>query len=131
DAAPRSTFSYVTNNNYTGRKYFQQPMCGGVAILDYDNDGAMDIFFSNCAQLPELKKTNASFANCLLHNKGDGTFEDVTAKAGVAGEAIGYSYGVAAGDYENGGYLGLFLPKKRKKKRYHNNSNRTFAVATG
>ena len=46
----------------------------------------MDIFFSNGAKLPELKKTDASFYNCLLRNKGDGTFEDVTAKAGVAGE---------------------------------------------
>src|SRR5438067_13857765 len=94
--APRSRTSYITNNNYTGRKYFQQPMCGGIGILDYDNDGKMDIFFSNGAQLPELKKTGASFYNCVLRNKGDGTFEDVTAKAGVAGEQLDYSYGVPA-----------------------------------
>jgi len=88
DIAPRSRIAYVTNNNYTGLKYFQQPMCGGVAILDFDNDGKMDIFFSNGAKLPELKKTDASFYNCLLRNKGDGTFEDVTAQAGIAGAVI-------------------------------------------
>ena len=57
-------------------------MCGGVAIFDYDNDGRMDIFFTNGAKLPELKRTDPSFYNCLLRNKGDGTFEDVTRKAG-------------------------------------------------
>ena len=46
DIAPRSRIAYVSNNNYTGRKYFPQPMCGGVGILDFDNDGRMDIFFS-------------------------------------------------------------------------------------
>src|SRR5205823_14320691 len=84
DIAPRSAIPYITNNNYTGRKYFQQPMCGGVGILDYDQDGRMDIFFTNGAKLPELKKTDSSFYHCLLRNKGDGTFEDVTAKAGLA-----------------------------------------------
>jgi FG-GAP-like repeat len=58
----------------------------GIGILDYDHDGLMDIFFTNGAKLPELKKTNSSFYNCLLRNKGDGTFEDVTKKAGVSGE---------------------------------------------
>src|SRR5437879_8614194 len=56
DVAPRSRISYSTNNHYTGRKYFQQPMCGGVAILDFDNDGRMDIYFTNGAKLPELRK---------------------------------------------------------------------------
>ncbi len=56
DIAPRSHISYVTDNDYSQRKYFIQPMCGGVAIFDYDNDGKMDIFFTNGAKLPELKK---------------------------------------------------------------------------
>ena len=50
DIAPRSNFTYTTNNNYTGRKYFQQPMCGGIGILDFDGDGKMDIFFTNGAK---------------------------------------------------------------------------------
>ena len=130
DIAPRSKITYVTNNNYTGRKYFQQPMCGGVGILDYDNDGKMDIFFSNGAQLPELKKTNPSYYNCLLRNKGDGTFEDVTAKAGVAGERLDYSYGVAAGDFDNDGWPDIFIANTGKNTLYHNNGNGTFADVT-
>jgi hypothetical protein len=130
DIAPRSAISYITNNNYTGRKYFQQPMCGGIGILDFDNDGRMDIFFSNGAQLPELKKTGPSFYNCLLRNKGDGTFEDVTAKAGVAGEHLGFSYGVAVGDYDNDGFPDIFVANTGNNTLYHNNGNGTFTDVT-
>ena len=62
DIAPRSSFSYVTNNGFTGgRKYFPQPMCGGVAVLDYNNDGLLDIFFTNGARFPTLDRPDASF----------------------------------------------------------------------
>jgi hypothetical protein len=76
-------------------------MCGCVAAIDYDNDGNMDLFFTNGAKFPELKKTTPAFYNCLLRNKGDGTFEDVTAKAGLSGENLGLSIGVAVADYDN------------------------------
>ena len=85
DVAPQSKISYVSKNSLAVRKYFPQPMCGGVATFDFDNDGRTDIFFTNGAKLPEMKKTDASFFNCLLHQKSDGTFEDVTAKAGLTG----------------------------------------------
>jgi enediyne biosynthesis protein E4 len=130
DIAPRSPINYISNNNFTGRKYFQQPMCGGVGILDFDNDGRMDIFFSNGAKLPELKKTDASFYNCLLRNKGDGTFEDVTAKAGVTGQQFDFSYGVAVGDYDNDGSPDVFLANTGINALYHNNANGTFTDAT-
>ena len=90
DVAPRSKISYISNNSLGSRKYFPQPMCGGVAIFDYDNDGRLDIFFTNGAQFPEMKKTNPSFYNCLLKQRTDGTFEDVTAKAGLLGEHLDY-----------------------------------------
>ena len=130
DIAPRSKIAYISNNNYTGRKYFPQPMCGGIGILDYDNDGKADIFFSNGAQLPELKKTGPSFYNCLLRNKGDGTFEDVTAKAGIAGEHLDFSYGVAVGDYDNDGFPDIFIANTGKNTLYHNNGNGTFTDVT-
>ena len=130
DIAPRSAFSYFTNNHYTGRKYFQQPMCGGIGILDYDNDGRMDIFFSNGAKLPELKKTSPAFYNCLLRNRGDGTFEDVTAKAGIAGEHLDFSYGVAVGDYDNDGFPDIFISNTGKNTLYHNNGDGTFTDVT-
>jgi hypothetical protein len=130
DVAPRSAFSYISNNDFSGRKYFQQPMCGGIAILDYDRDGRMDIFFTNGAKLPELKKTNSSFYNCLLRNKGGGEFEDVTEKAGVAGRHLDFSYGVAAGDYDNDGATDLFIANTGKNTLYHNNGDGTFTDVT-
>ena len=90
----------------------------------------MDLFFTNGAKLPELKKTDASFYNCLLRNKGDGTFEDVTAKAGLAGENLGFGFGVAAGDYDNDGYVDLFVCNAGKNTLYHNNGDGTFTDAT-
>jgi enediyne biosynthesis protein E4 len=130
DVAPRSKITYVTNNDFRDRKYFQQPMCGGVAILDYNNDGLMDIFFTNGARLPELKKTNPSFYNCLLRNKGDGTFEDVTSKAGLSGENLDFSYGVAAGDYDNDGWTDLLIANTGQNTLYHNNRDGTFTDVT-
>jgi hypothetical protein len=106
------------------------PSPGGVAIFDFDNDGKMDIFFSNGAKLPELKKTGPAFYNCLLRNRGDGTFEDVTKKAGLAGEDIGYSTGVAVGDFDNDGYEDLFIAGAGRNTLYHNNGNGTFTDVT-
>jgi hypothetical protein len=130
NVAPRSKFSYITNNDLSPRKYFVQPIAGGVAIFDFDNDGKMDIFFTNGAKLPELKKTGPSFYNCLLRNRGDGTFEDVTKKAGLAGENLGYDTGVAVGDFDNDGYEDLFIAGAGRNTLYHNNGNGTFTDVT-
>ena len=123
-------FSYKSNNSLVTRKYFPQPMCGGVAILDYDNDGRMDIFLTNGAKLPELQKTDASYYNCLLHQKSDGTFEDVTAKAGLLGEHLDFNFGVAVGDYDNDGYPDLFVCAAGRNTLYRNNGNGTFTDVT-
>ena len=131
DIAPRSKFSYITNNDLSIRKYFVQPMAGGVAIFDYDNDGKMDIFFTNGAKLPEMKKTGPAFYNCLLRNKGDGTFEDVTAKAGLLGKDLDYNLGVAIGDYDNDGYEDIFICGAGRNVLYHNNGDGTFTDVTG
>jgi hypothetical protein len=128
--AARSHFSYITKNDLSPRKYFLQPMAGGVAIFDYDNDGKMDIFFTNGAKIPEMKKTDPSFYNCLLHNKGNGVFEDVTKKAGLAGENLGYNLGVAVGDYDNDGFEDLFVVGTGRNTLYHNNGDGTFTDVT-
>jgi hypothetical protein len=130
DVAKRSNFPYRTNNGFTGRKYFPQPMCGGIAALDFDNDGKIDIFFSNGAKMPEMTKSGPEYYNCLLRNKGDGSFEDVTAKSGLAGEQLGYSFGVAAGDYDNDGYEDLFIANAGRNALYHNKGNGTFIDVT-
>ena len=130
DLAPRSQLSYRSNNDFSGRKYFPQPMCGGVAIFDYDNDGRPDIFLTNGAKLPELKKTDRSFYNCLLRSRGDGTFEDVSAKAGLEGAQLDFSFGVAVGDYDNDGFEDLFLCQAGRNALYHNDGDGTFRDVT-
>jgi hypothetical protein len=130
DAAPRSHVTYRTNNDFTGRKYFPQPMCGGVAILDYDGDGRLDLFFTNGAKLPELRKTDRSFYNCLLRRRPDGTYEDVTAAAGLEGANLDFSFGVAAGDYDNDGRPDLFLCQAGRNALYHNEGDGTFRDVT-
>jgi hypothetical protein len=130
DIAPKSNFAYRTDNNFTGRKYFPQTMCGGVAAFDFDNDGRMDLFFTNGAKLPELEKTDARFYSCLLRNRGDGTFEDVTARAGLLGKDLGFSFGVAAGDYDNDGHEDLFICNAGRNTLYHNNGDGTFTDVT-
>ena len=130
DVAGRSKFSYVTNNGFTDRKYFPQPLCGGVAVLDFDNDGWLDIFFTNGAKFPELKKVTPSFHHALLRNKRDGTFEDVTQRAGMTGEHLGYSLGVAAGDFDNDGSTDLFIANAGANALYRNNGNGSFQDVT-
>ena len=105
-------------------------MCGGVAAIDYNNDGLMDLFFTNGAKLPELEKTSPAYYNCLLHNNGDGTFEDVTAKAGVTGAGLGYCFGVAVADYDNDGHEDLFICNAGRNALFHNNGDGTFTDVT-
>jgi hypothetical protein len=129
DVASRSPFNYVTRNDYRRRKYFIQPLAGGVAMLDYDNDGKMDMFFTNGAELPSMKKP-AAFANALLRNRGEGVFEDRTAAAGLAGGDSGYHVGAAAGDYDNDGDTDLFLANAGANTLLRNNGDGTFTDAT-
>ena len=126
DVASRSSFAYVTNNGFTGRKYFPQPLCGGVAAFDFDKDGYVDVYLTNGASFPALKKTDASFHNTLLRNRRDGTFEDVTARAGLAGEHLGYSLGAAAADYDGDGFTDLFVANAGANTLYRNNGDGTF-----
>ena len=107
DIAPKSNFAYRTDNNFTGRKYFPQAMCGGVAAFDFDKDGRMDLYFTNGAKLPDLEKTDARFYHCLLRNRGDGSFEDVTQSAGLAVDS--YGMGCAVGDYDGDGRPDLIV----------------------
>ena len=130
DVAPRSRIAYRSNNDFTGRKYFPQPMCGGVAIFDFDNDGRSDIFLTNGAKLPELRKVDPSFYNCLLRNNGDGTFDNVTARAGLEGKHLDFTFGVATGDYDNDGFMDLFLCQAGRNALFHNNGDGTFTDVT-
>jgi hypothetical protein len=109
---------------------FHQPelMAGGVAAFDYNNDGCMDIFFTNGATLPGLRKTGPEFYNRLYRNNCDGTFTDVTAQAGVGGE--GYSMAVATADFDNDGFCDIFVAGVNRNILYRNLGDGRFEDVT-
>jgi hypothetical protein len=124
----QSKITFTLKNSVSPHRYSIETMTGGVALFDYDNDGLLDIFFTNGAAIPSLEKTDPSFSNRLFHNNGDGTFTDVTQKAGVAG--VGYSMGVATGDYDNDGFVDLYVAGVNRNQLLHNNGNGTFTDVT-
>ncbi|MBZ5622934.1 MAG: CRTAC1 family protein [Acidobacteriia bacterium] len=103
-------------------------MAGGVAVFDYDGDGLLDIFVTNGALQPGLTKPDPSWWNRLYRNRGDGTFEDVTVRAGLGGE--GFSMGAAAADYDNDGHPDLFVAGVKRNFLYHNRGDGTFEEVT-
>ena len=96
----------------------------GVALIDYDNDGWLDIYLLNGSTVPALKGKETAPRAMLFHNNHDGTFTDVTAKAGVANERWGF--GVAVGDYDNDGWPDIYVANFGKNRLYHNNRDGTF-----
>ena len=103
-------------------------MAGGVAVFDYDRDGKPDIFFTNGANINTLKKDSPKYWNRLFHNNGDGTFTDVTEKAGLSG--TGFDMGVAIGDYNNDGNDDVFVAGIYRNTLYRNNGDGTFTDVT-
>jgi hypothetical protein len=123
-----SKIKFRLRNSVSPQRYTFETMTGGVAIFDYDNDGMLDIFFTNGAAIPSMEKSDSSYFNRLFRNNGDGTFADVTEKAGVQG--IGYSMGVAAGDYDNDGFADLYVTGVNRNQLFHNNGDGTFTDVT-
>jgi len=110
-------------------------MGSGVAVFDYDNDGLLDLFFVNGAALADPmakgavpQKSGPTDWNRLYQQKKDGTFEDVTEKAGLKG--VGYGMGVAVGDFDNDGFEDLYVTAYGGNRLYHNNGNGTFTDVT-
>ena len=112
----------------TAERHAPETMAGGVAVFDYNNDGAPDIFFTNGADIRSLKKTSPKYSNRLFRNDGKGGFQDVTGAAGLAG--TGFDVGVAIGDYDNDGYEDIFVGGVHRNTLYHNNGNGTFTDVT-
>src|SRR5450755_3429398 len=128
EIAGRSGIHFIADSSPTPNKNLPETMLAGVALLDYDNDGYLDIYFVNGAAIPSLKKDSPKYWNRLFHNNHDGTFTDVTEAAGVKGE--GYGMGVAVGDYDNDGWPDIFVANVTRNQLFHNNHNGTFTDVT-
>ena len=120
---------------HTSKKYLLETMGSGVALFDYDNDDRLDLFVVNGAEINDPSpagtippKTGLKYWNRLYHQKPDGTFEDVTERAGLQGAS--YGMGVAVGDYDNDGFEDLFVTEYGRNHLYHNNGNGTFTDVT-
>jgi enediyne biosynthesis protein E4 len=128
NSAATAKLNFTLRNAATIHKYLVEPMTGGVAAFDYNNDGHTDIYFVNGAELPTLRKTAPAYWNRLFRNNGDATFTDVTAQAGVAG--AGYAMGVAVADYDNDGDQDLFVTGVQKYTLFRNEGNGRFTDVT-
>jgi hypothetical protein len=135
DITAGSGVNFRYQSSHTSKKYLPETMGAGVALFDFDNDGRLDIFFVNGTPLgdPTSKgtipqKTGSQYWNRLYHQKPDGTFEDVTERAGLQG--TGYGMGVAVGDYDNDGFEDLYVTAYGGNKLYHNNGDGTFSDVT-
>ncbi|MGB2625525.1 MAG: CRTAC1 family protein [Candidatus Acidiferrum sp.] len=126
DVTQRAGIRFVHNNAAFGKKYLPETMGPGVAFIDYDNDGWQDIFIVNGTNWPGQSDKHSTPK--LYHNNHDGTFTDVTHKAGLDVEFFGM--GVAVGDYDNDGFDDLFVTAMGQNHLFHNNGNGTFTDVT-
>jgi enediyne biosynthesis protein E4 len=138
DVARAVGIDFEQANSATSNKYLLETMGGGVALLDYDNDGRLDVFFTNGAKLEDPMpagkapdKSDRKFWNRLYHQTKDGKFEDVTERAGLTGAAQSrYGMGVAVGDYDNDGLPDLYVTGYGSNTLYHNQGDGTFRDVT-
>jgi enediyne biosynthesis protein E4 len=128
DITEASKLRFITDSCPTPNKNQPETMVGGVGLIDYDNDGYMDLFFVNGAQIPSLKKESPKYYNRLFHNNRDGTFTDVTDKSGLQGD--GYDMAVAVGDFDNDGWPDIYVASVTKNRLYRNNHDGTFIDVT-
>jgi len=127
DMTAAAKIKWGSENLATPEKYLIETMGGGGAFFDYDRDGWLDIYLVNGGQTA-YHKSKTPVKNALYRNNGDGTFADVTEKAGVAGS--GYGQGVAVGDFDNDGHPDIYVTNFGKNILYRNNCNGTFTDVT-
>ncbi len=115
---------FLHRSGSSNNKTILETMGSGVALLDYDNDGWLDIYLLNGSTVGALKGKETPPRAMLLHNNHDGTFSDVTDKAGVSNQRWGF--GMAIGDYDNDGWPDIYVANYGKNRLYHNNHDGTF-----
>jgi len=122
-----SGISFVHENAMSAERYLPETVGPGCAFIDYDNDGWMDVYLVNSGPC-DFYKPKTPLRNALYRNNRDGTFTDVTEKAGVTGGTFGM--GVAVGDYDNDGHPDMFVTGYGRCVLYHNNGDGTFTDVT-
>ena len=132
-----SGLDFEHRNSPTAQKYLIETIGGGVALLDYNNDGLLDVFLVNSGKLDDPQRLPADYRrrdpqywNRLYRQNHDGTFTDVTEAAGLSRAGNNYGMGVAVGDYDNDGYEDLYVTAFGRNTLYHNNRNGTFTDVT-
>lgn len=120
--------TFKQDSTESDQKYYLETMGTGVGWIDYDQDGLMDLYFVQTGAT-DAYKPSRPLRSALYHNNGDGTFADVTVKAGVGGEGH-YGQGVAVGDFDNDGYPDLYVTGYGSALLYHNNGDGTFTDVT-
>jgi len=128
DIAKAAGITFVQDSTATDQKYYLETMGTGVGWIDYDQDGLMDLYLVQTGST-DIYKPAHPLRSALYHNNGDGTFTDVTEKAGVGNEGF-YAQGVAVGDYDNDGYPDMLVTGYGHAILYHNNGNGTFTDVT-
>ena len=128
DVAAAAGLNFVHVNGASPRKYLPEIMGSGGAVLDFDGDGWMDLYLVQSGQLPGSEAQVAAGGNRLFRNRGDGTFEDVTAREGVGDK--GYGMGAVSADYDNDGDPDLFVVNFGHDVLYRNNGDGTFSDVT-
>jgi hypothetical protein len=128
DIRKSAGITFVQDSTQTEEKYYLETMGTGVAWIDYDEDGLMDLYFVQSAATDAYKPARP-LRSALYHNNGDGTFSDVTDKAGVGGEGH-YGQGVAVADFNNDGFPDLYVTGYGRAILYRNNGDGTFTDVT-
>jgi enediyne biosynthesis protein E4 len=128
DIRKSAGITFLQDATATEEKYYLETMGTGVAWLDYDQDGLMDLFFVQSAAT-DIYQPPQPLRSALYHNNGDGTFTDVTEKSGLGG-AGHYGQGVAVGDFDNDGFPDLYVTGYGRAILYHNNRDGTFTDVT-
>jgi hypothetical protein len=128
DVADASKIAFKHDNAATPLRYLIETMGAGAAWLDFDNDGYLDLYLVNSAATKAYRPSHALWS-ALYRSNGDGTFTDVTDKAGVAADGL-FGMGVAVGDYDNDGFEDLYVVGYGRSILYHNNGNGTFTDVT-
>ena len=124
DVTARTGIKFIHRAGTREKRYLPDTASGGVALFDYDNDGWLDVYLINGSTVAALSGKEKSPRSALYHNNRDGTFTDVTDKAGVANERWGF--GVACGDYDNDGWTDFYVTNLGRNRLYHNNGDGTF-----